>query len=219
MKHGDFSQSCSLFATAAARSGNFTRGIKRHAAMSVSIEPAQIALEARKFASVPAEACSFEYVAAMVAVEENDAAATRFYTRQAEVYARRAGLFRADATRPAVAATSTGTALGHAPTGNYACSDANTAVAGSGAYGVTTHYIGSDRGNIWLLDAHRYAGPYSKSDQGTYEIRGSKFVALSGGYKGWDIDYAAPAHGNPAGLHINLTPTQGLWCVWRSAQI
>lgn len=219
MKRGDFYHSCESFATAAARTKDFTVGIKSHAAMNVNLDPSQAAAAAQKFATVPAEACTFEYIAAMIAVEKNDSVATRSYTQQAAAYARDAGISAAapSLAAPARAVASTSGSAGSAPLGDYACSDANTAVAGSGAYGTMTHYIGSDRGNIWLLDAHTYAGPYSANDRGVYEIRGNKFVVLKGGYKGWDIDYAPPANGRPAGLHINLTPTQGLWCVWRKS--
>lgn len=217
MKRGDFAHSCSYFATAAARSNNFTVGIKPHAAMASTTDPTTVALAAQKFAAVPAEACTFEYVAAMLAVGKNDALATRTYARQAAAYARAAGISISAVPEHATnAVASDSGAPGSAPLGDYACSDANVAVAGSGAYGTMTHYIGSARGNIWLLDAHHYAGPYSTNDRGIYEIRGTKFVVSQGGYKGWDIDYAPPANGRPAGIHINLTPTQGLWCVWRS---
>ncbi len=336
MKQGNFRQSCTDFATAAARTDNFTAGIMVHATMTNQPDPATIAQAAETFVAVPAEACTYEYVAAMVAVEKNDWAATHAYTEQAAAYARRAGisvsadvsaknaapvstvvppkavvavsslkdtsndwfswiqpgnladcnrmtsgeqsqkvaagrscaeaeylhgesLRRAGRYREALAAydqaqkaandlgylggpmqfklaparkaseAALGTApavpkpaqsiaygsaaAGGPPVGAYGCSQGPSVVAGSGAYGTMTHYLGSDRGTVWIIDAHHYAGPYHQTDRGTYQMQGTKFVVTDGGYKGWDIDYHAPVHGSAPALFIKLTADTGLLCV------
>src|SRR5579875_3858193 len=68
------------------------------------------------------------------------------------------------------------------PVGQYGCASAPAVLAGSGAYGVMLHQLGQWQGDIWVLDAHRYAGPYHKDDIGNYRMNGNTMVATSGSY-------------------------------------
>src|SRR5581483_11859270 len=45
------------------------------------------------------------------------------------------------------------------PVGQYGCATAPAVLAGSGAYGAMLHQLGQWEGDIWILDAQRYAGP------------------------------------------------------------
>lgn len=116
-------------------------------------------------------------------------------------------------------------AIAHAgspPVGQYGCASAPAVLAGGGAYGTMLHQLGQWQGDIWILDAHRYAGPYHKEDVGTYRMQGDKFVALSGSYapqrNKTEIIYAPPQADHKAALHIAFLgddgrPEIGLWCV------
>lgn len=84
------------------------------------------------------------------------------------------------------------------------------------------HHLGQWQGDIWVLDAHRYAGPYHKEDVGAYRMEGDTFVALTGAYapaRNRTRIVFAPAEGDHrAALHIAFLgddgkPQTGLWCV------
>jgi len=107
------------------------------------------------------------------------------------------------------------------PPGQYGCATAPAVLAGSGGYGTMMHQLGQWQGDIWILDAHRYAGPYHKEDVGTYRMAGDKLVALTGSYapprNDTDIVYAPAEGDHAAAVHVAFLdhgkPLIGLWCV------
>lgn len=226
MKQGEFRTACASFAKLAARTEDFTSGVTPHAAQASSVRPEAVMNEARSFAATaPERACTEAYVAALLALGANDAPATRTYASDAALYARKGGVTpSAPVAQQAVAqhaVARAGGAGGAPPVGQYGCSSAPAVLAGSGAYGAMLHQLGQWQGDIWVLDGHRYAGPYHKDDVGTYRMQGDRLVALSGSYapprNDTEIVYAPPAGDHAAALYVAFLdhgkPLIGLWCV------
>ena len=113
---------------------------------------------------------------------------------------------------------------GTPPVGHYSCSSSPIVVTAPGAYGTNITRLGQWQGDIWILDAHRYAGPYHSNDIGSYRMNGNTMVALNGSYapprNRTQLTYVAPAGGHPAVIQIVFVeadnkPSTGTTCYWK----